>query len=119
VELVECDTCGRNFNTVSIKKHAKVCKKVFVDKRKAFDVEAMRKPEEVLTFEKENKNKKKKKDDKGKDIKDGIKKVPKWKQQSEAFRNAMNAGNGEPQQYVVVDDRKECPLCNRKFGEDA
>lgn len=33
-DLKECDTCGRKFNPDSIAKHRKVCKKVFVQKRK-------------------------------------------------------------------------------------
>lgn len=36
--LVECNDCGRKFNEQAIIKHRKICKKVFVEKRKAFDV---------------------------------------------------------------------------------
>ena len=36
--LIECQDCGRRFNDQAIQKHRKFCKKVFVEKRKAFDV---------------------------------------------------------------------------------
>ena len=36
--LVECRDCGRKFASDRIQKHSKVCRKVFVEKRKAFDV---------------------------------------------------------------------------------
>jgi len=52
---VQCDSCGRKFNDKSITKHRKVCKKVFVEKRPEFNVEAMRKCEDLLQLEQENK----------------------------------------------------------------
>lgn len=33
-----CSTCGRKFNSEALMKHEKICQKVFVQKRKAFDV---------------------------------------------------------------------------------
>ncbi|KAJ9526371.1 hypothetical protein QJQ45_009849 [Haematococcus lacustris] len=36
--MVQCYTCGRTFNQLAYGKHAKVCEKVFVKKRKAFNV---------------------------------------------------------------------------------
>ena len=41
--LVECHDCGRKFAADRIQKHAKICKKVFVEKRKAFDIDEQRK----------------------------------------------------------------------------
>ena len=35
--LFECPTCGRSFNEVAFSKHVKICKKVFVNKRKEFN----------------------------------------------------------------------------------
>ena len=32
--LVECHSCGRSFNQQALQKHAKICAKVFVQKRK-------------------------------------------------------------------------------------
>jgi hypothetical protein len=37
-ERIPCPTCGRKFNEAALIKHERICKKVFVDKRKAFDV---------------------------------------------------------------------------------
>lgn len=45
VERVACRSCGRQFSHQAIVKHEKVCQKVFVQKRKAFDTKAQRKPE--------------------------------------------------------------------------
>lgn len=33
-----CSTCGRKFNSEALMKHERICQKVFVQKRKAFDV---------------------------------------------------------------------------------
>ena len=42
-----CPTCSRSFNPDAYQKHVGVCKKVFVQKRKAFDSKAARAPEGV------------------------------------------------------------------------
>lgn len=42
-ELRECHTCGRKFNPQTLVKHSKVCEKVFVKKRKAFNMAEQRK----------------------------------------------------------------------------
>jgi hypothetical protein len=36
--LIPCPDCGRKFNQQALQKHRKICKKVFVEKRKAFNV---------------------------------------------------------------------------------
>jgi hypothetical protein len=41
--LIECNDCGRKFNEPAIVRHRKICKKVFVDKRKAYDITEHRK----------------------------------------------------------------------------
>lgn len=41
--LVPCRDCGRNFAADRIAKHAKVCRKVFVEKRKEFNIAEQRK----------------------------------------------------------------------------
>lgn len=40
-----CSSCGRKFNSEALAKHERICQKVFVEKRKAFDVKGMRKAE--------------------------------------------------------------------------
>jgi hypothetical protein len=42
VMLQQCADCGRKFNESSHKKHVKICKKVFIEKRKAFDSQKQR-----------------------------------------------------------------------------
>ena len=41
--MIECGDCGRKFNEQAIIKHRKICKKVFVEKRKTFDITEHRK----------------------------------------------------------------------------
>ena len=40
--LIECPTCSRKFNPKAYEKHSKICQKVFVEKRKAFDMKEQR-----------------------------------------------------------------------------
>lgn len=100
---------------------------MFVDKRKEFNVEAMRKCDDIVDFERENKNSKKKKEKKEIIQREDqpLKKQPKWKQQSEQFRLAMKLGSGTAEENVEMkkqmqemDSRKECGFCRRKFNED-
>ena len=41
-DRIECPTCGRKFAEEALMKHSKICKKVFVQKRKVFDVKKVR-----------------------------------------------------------------------------
>lgn len=55
---MECPTCGRKFNPTPFQKHIKVCEKVFLKKRKAFDSTKMRiqdNPELVKMYSKSKK----------------------------------------------------------------
>jgi hypothetical protein len=36
-DLQECSLCGRKFNERAYEKHSKICKDVFIKKRKVFD----------------------------------------------------------------------------------
>ena len=40
--LIQCPTCERKFNEKAYEKHSKICVKVFVEKRKAFDMKEHR-----------------------------------------------------------------------------
>jgi hypothetical protein len=42
MRLLECVDCGRKFNEKALERHVKICKKVFIDKRKVFDSKKMR-----------------------------------------------------------------------------
>ena len=41
-ERVPCSTCGRTFNPDALDRHEKICKKVFVQKRKQFNAKEQR-----------------------------------------------------------------------------
>lgn len=127
VELVPCSKgCGRNFNPDVLPKHEKVCEKVFQSKRKAFNSAAFRQPE-VEDFKQppppppppakaEGKKKQPEKAEKAE-------KIPKWKQQSAAFRAGLKAGRGEQltaeEKNMGQDDMIQCSYCGRKFNETA
>lgn len=136
VELFDCPmNCGRRFNEKALKVHAKNCKKVFQSKRKQFDVKEMRKNEELANFENENKyyNKKNNKKNTKNTEKNTLpaNKIPKWKKDSNALRNIINANkknnnnntnfvnNNNIEEYEEIDDRIECQYCNRKFNDTA
>lgn len=140
-EMEECPSCSRKFNPKAYDRHVKVCKDVFVKKRKAFDSKAHRivDDEQVQLMAKTMPSKKQstravapKKEDAP--IKS---KIPKWKIQSLQFRQAIgtsdtlgqtdsNFGYGKPnfskdfQATEFVDPSiKQCPHCLRKFNEEA
>ncbi|GFH14164.1 uncharacterized protein HaLaN_10165 [Haematococcus lacustris] len=133
--MVQCHTCGRTFNQLAYGKHAKVCEKVFVKKRKAFNVaEARVAGTEAAKFF---------------DVKKGVpkselqrpgsgparaagQKMSKWKMQSEQLRQAMRANRmiaeakerGQDIRTLKfeaaaeeLDDRVPCPHCGRKFAQ--
>jgi len=145
-ELVQCEDCGRSFNPESIDRHRRICKKVFSEKRKQFNSAANRLGEfenagalvkNAKKIEKEAEAVKKadgKKDEEpagGKDKKP----MPKWKQQSLAFRAAMlasKAAMGDDKAAADLAAVKEeigepppdpnkvtCPHCGRSFNKES
>lgn len=142
--LVPCELCGRSFNPESIDKHRKICKKVFQTKRKTFQTTAKRLGDlydphdlaaNVRNIEKEQAKAKSapSKDKKGKGG------MPKWKQQSLAFRAAILEAKGaagdedaqvqaqamqhELQTAQVASggdpDMVKCQHCGRTFRKEA
>lgn len=137
-EQLECPDCGRKFNPIPYEKHIKICAKVFLQKRKAFDSKKMRIADnpELLKIQKEKakeeRGAKKKKPDKGEDRPiGGDGKCGKWKEQSNAFREAMKHArlvaqaekNGGPMPVMVASAPDSslvpCPNCGRTFNERA
>ena len=105
-QLVECRSCGRKFAEDRLAKHEKVCEKVFVQKRKAFDVKAMRaEGTDNAKYVREQQLQEKraaKMDGRGgasakpssfddRPAVGAAGKKPKWKAESEQFRAAMKA----------------------------
>ena len=97
MERVECPTCGRKFVEEALVRHQKVCKKVFVQKRKVFDIKKVR-PEAIISEHKtaddyssykpppaQSKTAQKKQGAQEKPVGGGSK-AAKWKAQSEMFR---------------------------------
>lgn len=118
-ELVQCTMgCGRKFNANSIKKHMKICKKVFQSKRKVFDSSKTRTNGVV---EKVKAGKGTNNSSKG----NSQNKKNMWKKQSEAFRAMLKQSRNEPmtqQDRNVFEEAQNLVLCNwcgRKFNDSA
>ena len=144
--MLTCPSCGRHFNPTPFEKHVKICKKVFVQKRKVFDSSSMRSrgiPELQEMMQSGAKGKKGKKAPSA-----NLTQTPKppdnkvWKQQSEAFREAIRAARefkdyeqkkqdamsfGGPLPPPPVAARPSavdpslipCPHCERRFNQKA
>ena len=139
-----CPHCGRSFNSNALTKHVKICEKVFLKKRKAFNAQKYRfvDSEQASLMKqgvmKEKKNPLLNKKNNGQ--------IPKWKLQSMAFRaichpeknskpNNMKGGNkmnnnmmgnngynnmGGGMNYdAIAYGYKHCELCNRNYNEEA
>lgn len=129
--MVTCHGCDRTFNEKAMKTHAKICKKVFQTKRKAFKINFLE-TEDGQPIKKKPEPKKTEKQ-LAKEAEEKEKKVPKWKIQRDQLRAAMKAGK-EVQKAIAegrdlstlppppvndaLDDRVACPKCGRKFAED-
>ena len=126
MERVECHQCGRKFAQTALQRHIKICKKVFGQKRKQFNVQ--RADDEALKAQRNT--------DHGKvnqELKRQKEKAKsKWKAQSSMLREAIKASKaidkaikeGKPLSEIpnmasqVPDDRVPCPHCGRKFAEE-
>ncbi len=139
----ECPDCGRKFNEIAFSKHVKICRKVFVQKRKAFDSTKMRigdNQELVKIFTKAQKEERKQqllaqkqaKKNTEDDAINGGEKASKWKEQSRQFREAMKAAreyskakeSGAPLPPPPVSSAPDpslipCPHCGRRFNDKA
>eukprot|EP00341_Mesodinium_pulex_P000559 CAMPEP_0116953860 /NCGR_PEP_ID=MMETSP0467-20121206/41552_1 /TAXON_ID=283647 /ORGANISM="Mesodinium pulex, Strain SPMC105" /LENGTH=311 /DNA_ID=CAMNT_0004639349 /DNA_START=1064 /DNA_END=1996 /DNA_ORIENTATION=+ len=121
-ERVQCPDCSRRFNSEAFEKHSRICKKVFMEKRKKFDSKNQRQLEEsdIVIKTELPKGKKKKSNMKiREEVQETGKDIPKWKLKSEQFRNAMKQGKNPEIEIEQIDLRKPCPHCNRKFNDNA
>ena len=125
-ERIECPDCGRKFLPESFEKHANICKKVFMQKRKQFNSADQREVEESGFQSKKKPEVKKPAASKKTETKN------KWKLESEQFRANMRAarlaGTGNEAEYqealkVASDYDKHtltrCPHCDRTFNDEA
>jgi len=140
---VSCPDCGRKFNEDCIDTHIRICKKVFQQKRKRFDSAANRlgdlenAPALIANAQRLNQDKDKVGGGGGGDASKG---VPKWRQKSMAFRQAIlaaRAATGDAEAQVKADelqheidgavgaggmvdpDMVRCPHCGRTFNKEA
>lgn len=107
-DMRPCTTCGRSFRASALARHAKVCEKVFVNKRKQFDMKAARlagmegaeepSKKEVARRARATAPPRRVRPPSQAQVLDdrsaeaaGAKK-PDWKKKSEAFQRAMRAG---------------------------
>ncbi|CAD7924300.1 unnamed protein product [Amoebophrya sp. A120] len=123
-DRIPCPHCGRRFARKPLEKHVKVCQKVFMKKRKEFNVAAQRMEEEQKqALRKETLQEKQA---------GPLVKNQKWKTKSEEFRNAIRnarlisvaekTGGPMPEftpTSAAADDRVPCPHCGRRFAADA
>lgn len=130
---VQCHQCGRTFAETAFSKHEKICKKVFVEKRKKFNTAQQRLEDfegaqdlianaTKLEREKETGGQKKREKDS---------KRAKWRAESESFRAAIQiaratddgeraAAEAKLAQLEREDDSKvRCPHCGRTFNAEA
>lgn len=129
IELVQCPAgCGKSFRPDVVPKHAKICKKVFQQKRKPFDVAQQRQIDEMKEMQAENKYKKKPQAKAAAKPKAKEGAVPKWKLQSALLRNGLRAARGgetkNSEEATMVKKFEEqemarCPFCNRTFNDEA
>lgn len=147
--LVPCPDCGRQFREDVLEKHIKICKKVFMEKRKKFNSAANRlgdldNAEELIANAKKLEREKERSERaasvaaSSKPNKAGTgESVPKWKMQSLAFRQAIlnakaDAGDVEAGEQAAEIQQTlnragvtadtgltKCPHCGRTFNDEA
>uniref|UniRef100_A0A7R9ZV83 C2HC/C3H-type domain-containing protein n=1 Tax=Pyrodinium bahamense TaxID=73915 RepID=A0A7R9ZV83_9DINO len=133
--VAPCPDCGRTFCKDSLAKHIKICKKVFQQKHKQFNSAAYRLGE----FENAGEliaNAQKLEREKPTGHPRSTQAVPKWKQKSLAFRQAIlaaKAAAGDADAQMKADaiqqkldaagnagsDMTQCPHCGRTFNKEA
>lgn len=130
-DRVPCPLCNRTFNPQALQRHTAICERVFLKKRRQFDAAAKRLAGVDGELPRGTRAR----------VKCSIpSKGPtapqnKWRQKSDAFRDAMRAARqaqahikaGRPLSELPpppptdpeLDDRIECPHCGRRFSEAA
>ena len=103
-----CPHCGRSFNHTALSKHIKICEKVFLKKRKAFNTQQHRfNDSEQASLMRQGAMKEKTNPLLNKKNTGAI---PKWKLQSMAFRAICNPGKNPPPNKGMIN--------NNKFGKN-
>jgi hypothetical protein len=110
-----CPHCGRNFNPNALSKHVKICEKVFMKKRKAFNTQKQRiNDSEQASLMKQGAMEAKRNPLLNNKKNNGA--IPKWKLQSMAFRAICNPGkNPAPNQMMMNNNR----MNNKTMGKNS
>ena len=94
-----CPHCRRSFNSQALTKHVKICEKVFLKKRKAFNTQKQRiQDSEQASLMKQGAMEQKRNPLLNNKKSGGI---PKWKLQSMAFRAICNPGKNPPPNQLI------------------
>ena len=105
-----CPHCGRSFNSNAFSKHIKICEKVFLQKRKAYNAQQYRfNDSEQASLMKQGAMKEKMNPLLNKKNNGAI---PKWKLQSMAFRAICNPGKNKPVNQNMINNNKLGPNNN-------
>jgi hypothetical protein len=110
-----CPHCGRSFNSMALTKHIKICEKVFMKKRKAFNTQKQRinDPEQASLMKQgvmeEKKNPLLNNKKKGE--------IPKWKLQSMAFRAICNPDKNPAPNTKLMNNKNNMGNNNKMIGK--
>ena len=107
-----CPHCGRNFNSQALIKHVKICEKVFLKKRKAFNTQKQRiQDSEQASLMKQGAMEAKRNPLLNNKKTGGI---PKWKLQSMAFRAICNPEKNPPPNQLMNMNKNNRNMKNNK-----
>ena len=108
-----CPHCGRSFNQMAFGKHVKICEKVFLKKRKAFNTQKQRiNDSEQASLMKQGALEAKTNPMLNQNKKQG--EIPKWKLQSMAFRAICNPGKNNPSMNQMTMKNNKNAVANYK-----
>ena len=131
-ERTPCDLCGRKFSERALEVHSRICRKVFQQKRKAFDIKSQIVPDEARELIAKKGSSKR-----GAKVEAEMPKPPatKWEQKSSQLRDAMRAARQYKEDVANNVDPSlrapppppsapdpsliPCPNCGRSFAEGA
>uniref|UniRef100_A0A7S3VI84 C2HC/C3H-type domain-containing protein n=1 Tax=Dunaliella tertiolecta TaxID=3047 RepID=A0A7S3VI84_DUNTE len=140
-DRIPCDSCGRKFAPEALAKHARVCAKVFANKRKPFNMAKQRlQGTDAASLHRTGRppvaarpNSRMQSAQPARQPGGAASSMPKWKAQSEALRQAMAANrqvtaalargeslrNLPPPPSIPDPSFIQCPHCGRRFNQQA
>ncbi|XP_014255676.1 uncharacterized protein LOC106670126 isoform X2 [Cimex lectularius] len=114
--LLPCSSCTRTFRPEALAKHAKVCEKTLMKKRKKFDSAKQRlQGTDILNIPSTSKSGKKETP-----VKNVVQ--SKWKDRHADLARTLQAAarkKSDPTVHIKPSDHEQCPHCERYFGPKA